>query len=209
MHSLGSFRDCRKLMRLFTSVVSEFGKIKRISRHLKWTDMNRKGAKGSFIISRTCYALFFLLDNLHALTKANVMSFLDRKKLSLYSFFFWFLGLLTSFSYNTFLLRISYELESNLKHSVINNKTPKQAYDSLVNLSKERQMIYTNLLRNFGDIAIAVHEMQLPKRILKTNFNNGLVAVCGMLSSAIGMFQCYQKVRKNENAEYDLFDRGE
>lgn len=196
-------------MRLVTAIIGEIGKIKRVNAHLKWSDLNRKGAKTSFIISRLCYIGYFLFDNLVILAKIKLINVANRKKLALYSYIFWLLGLVTSFSYNVFLLRISYALESNLKYSMINNKTPKQAYDSLMNISKDRQKILFNLIRNTGDIAIAANGTNLPKMLLKTNFNYGLIAVAGLCSSAVGMYQCYQKVKKQGDSEFDLYDRGE
>jgi len=74
----------------------------------------------------------------------------------------------------------------------LNNKTPKQAYQSLLENSKQRKQIMLNLARNLGDILIAIQQAGLTKLVLGININYGILGVGGLTSSLISIYQLHQ-----------------
>lgn len=193
------------MIRLFESL-NELHKISVILYKIKSGQLhgtNRMIPKITLLLSRICYCLFWAIDNIKILAivgffKGNVRS------LGKASFFVWFLGLFSSLVHNVMVLRLSYKNEAELKTVVVNNKTPKQLIQMLLDISNERFKIMLNIARNCGDMVIAIQQIGLVRKVLKTNINYGVVACGGFLSSHIGLYQLYIKIKKQEKPQVIL-----
>ena len=188
-------------MRLLNSIL-ETRKIIEIWKRINTHTTERWLAKISILVSRLCYAIFWFFDNLYILAKIKFLS-LNKKKIGKISFFFWFLGLATSFTYNAVLLRLAYQEESILKITAPNNKTPKQTYQAIVDCSKKRKQIMLNLVRNLGDIIIAVQQVGISRKLFGININYGLLAVGGFTSSLVSMYQLH--IKSEEQGKKDIY----
>jgi len=192
-------RNTRKMIRLFESL-NELHKISVIWNKIRSQQLhgtNRMIPKITLMLSRICYCIFWTLDNIKILV---VVGFLkgNVKTLRKASFLVWFLGLFSSLIHNGMLLRLSYKSEAELKTTIVNNKTPKQLIQMLQDISSERFKILLNIGRNCGDLVIAIQQIGLARVMLKTNINYGCIACGGFLSSHIGLYQLYIKLKKQE-----------
>ena len=195
-------RNTRKLMRLFESFC-EVHKILEIWHKIRtkqYEGINTVIAKFTRMLSRICYCVFWGIDNIKVLAIVKFLK-LDPRKVGRFSFFVWFLGLFSSLLHNAMMLRLSYKNEASLKTTVLNNKTPKQVLHMLREFSEDRRKIMLKIVRNVGDLTIAIHQIGATRKFFKININYGVIACAGFLSSQISLYHLYNKIQKNESPQ--------
>ena len=109
------------------------------------------------------------------------------------AFSIWFVGLITSLTFNVVKLRLSFKKEAELKTLVVNNMTPKQIFELLDQLSLTRRNYCINAVRNLGDILVALDKMKVPQTVLGTNLNKLVVALGGLTAAVISIYHMYVK----------------
>jgi Peroxisomal biogenesis factor 11 (PEX11) len=91
-------------------------------------------------------------------------------------------------------LRLSYSKELELRSSkMLKMLTPQSALKITSELSQERHYIILNIFRNIADIAIIINKLKFPEIFLRTSFNEGVIGVCGISSSALSLYHFYFK----------------
>jgi len=168
---------------------------------------DRLGAKISILFSHTCYCLFSFFDNLYILATVGFLK-TDPKKFGKPGFIIWALGVLSSLCYNTFMLRLSYKNESDLKTVIVQNKTPRQALALLAKFSEERRRIMRKMIRNLGDLMISFHELKIAPKVFKINMNYGLVAVSGFMASIVALYDVHKNVNSIKEKEGSVKVKG-
>lgn len=177
------------MFRIFASF-SIISQIKKIFKQIKEGSGNQI-ANLSLFASQVVNFVFFFVDNVSVLSLIKFLEFNDQK-LQEYAFKLYGLGLLNSFIFNLAKLKQSYNSENQVKKQVV-SMTLNQFVELLQRYSHERKKYFINALRNVCDIIISLDKMDIPKKILFTNLNKGLVAVSGLTSSIISIYAAYSK----------------
>ncbi|CAD8053403.1 unnamed protein product [Paramecium sonneborni] len=145
------------------------------------------------------YFFFHLLENIMVI---HQMGFFEKKfnhqLLKILSHSFWTLGLLTQLVFYLNRLRSNFRRESEMKQQIQNGMTNQEFISQIRALTKERYQFGFLILRIIGDLACAMQKAQIPEKLLNTRFNRGLVALGGLMSSAIQIYlQATKEGKKN------------
>lgn len=197
----------RRILRLFKTF-SMIPKLQRI-----FEQYNEPENKYPLLIkffSHLAYAVFYFIDNIAILCRIEFLRFKD-KDIEKTGYFIWLIGLLTSLTSNIFKIRYSFKDEAELKTAILNNMTPQTFFNELNRFSRERKNFFFNVVRNVCDAMVALNKLDLPRKILRTNLNPILVALCGMTATIVGIFQmCEKELKpKMEKKEREIIDKFE
>jgi hypothetical protein len=165
----------------------------------------------SLFLSHLSYATFSLVDHVAILCKIKFLKW-SEEYVEYLAFCIWFVGLITSLTFNVVKLRLSFKKEAELKTLVVNNMTPKQIFELLDQLSSTRRNYCINAVRNLGDILVALDKMKVPQTILGTNLNKLVVALGGLTAAVISIYHMYVKElypndENEENSDSRIFER--
>lgn len=198
------------MLRLFRS----FGMIPRLQKlFITYQESDNKYAVLSKMISHFAYSVFYFIDNVAILCRINFLQ-LDDKNIEKTGYWIWFLGLVTSLIENIFKIRYSFRDEAELKNAILNNMTPQAFFNELNRFSRERKNCFFNVVRNVCDIMVAMNKIDLPRKVLRTNLNPILVALCGTTATVVSIFQMCEKELKpklekkeKERKEREFYER--
>lgn len=196
------------MLRLFKSF-SMFPKLQRLFE--QYNDIENKYQLMIKCFSHISYAIFYFIDNVAILCRIQFLNFKD-KDIEKTGFFIWLIGLLTSLTSNIVKIRYSFKEEAELKTAILNNMTPQTFFNELNRFSRERKNFFFNVVRNVCDSMVALNKLDLPRKILRTNLNPILVALCGMTATIVGIFQMCEKelkpkMEKKEKEIYDMYEK--
>eukprot|EP01016_Furgasonia_blochmanni_P042121 TRINITY_DN5558_c0_g1_i1.p1 TRINITY_DN5558_c0_g1~~TRINITY_DN5558_c0_g1_i1.p1 ORF type:complete len:258 (+),score=6.10 TRINITY_DN5558_c0_g1_i1:162-935(+) len=190
-----ALRRGRKLIRLGEFLLE----IPRITELLHSKRIQNIEAKTSLLVSRGSYIVYWLIDHYVTLIRIGLFKG-ETRLLNRIQYGTWFVGLLSSFLFNCVSLRLTYKREAEMKTTAIGNMTPKQLLGVLDGLSRERVKILLNLFRNGCDSMIASQHVGLNSFLLKTEFNDGLMGVLGLVSSLVAIYQVHVKESRKVTA---------
>ena len=198
------------MLRLFRS----FGMIPRLQKlFITYQESDNKYAVLSKMISHFAYSVFYFIDNVAILCRINFLQ-LDDKNIEKTGYWIWFLGLVTSLIENIFKIRYSFRDEAELKNAILNNMTPQAFFNELNRFSRERKNCFFNVVRTVCDIMVAMNKIDLPRKVLRTNLNPILVALCGKTATVVSIFQMCEKELKpklekkeKERKEREFYER--
>ncbi|KAL4437605.1 hypothetical protein ABPG74_017843 [Tetrahymena malaccensis] len=186
-----SIYDARRLIRLLKSIIC-IPNIQDLFQNLKKTN---KFQQSCLITTNIFYLLFYVIDNVAILSKIQFLK-LDYRKVKKYGYPMWLIGLLSALIYYIIKLKQSFKKESELKTLMLNNMTPKEFCQAILQITEERKNYSLNIIRIVGDLIVAVQRNNIPEFLLHTRFNRGLVAFGGLSSSLISFYQFYSKNKK-------------
>lgn len=180
-------REARQLFRFLKSLF-EFKRIQIIAKSN--TD---KFLKLTNIISRGCYLLYWLFDNIYIFSKAcnldkqgngnfKLMMFRKMAKIC------WLLGLSLFLVICCKIIRKTYTDESDLKVAALNKMTVKQVMDNLRIIEKLRHDYWLNFFRALLDWLICTNELDLPYKILGKRLSPGFEGAFGMSAALIYLY---------------------
>ena len=202
--------DLRRMLRLFRTF-SMIPKLQKLFHSYQESD--NKYAVLSKMISHFAYAVFYFIDNLAILCRIKFLLLADRN-IEKFGYSIWFFGLLTSLIENIFKIRYSFRDEAELKNAILNNMTPQAFFNELNKFTRERKNCFLNVVRNVCDLMVAMNKIDLPRKVLRTNLNPILVAICGTIATVVSIYQMCEKElkpkiekREKERKESEIFDR--
>ena len=193
------------MLRLFKA----FSMIPKLQKFFySYQESENKYAVLSKMFSHLAYAIFYFIDNVAILGRIKFLTF-DDKFIEKVGYSIWLIGLLTSLTSNIFKIRYSFKDEAELKTAILNNMTPQAFFNELNRFSRERTNFFFNVVRNVCDCMVALNKMDLPRKILRTNLNPILVALCGMTATIVGIYQMCEKELKPkiEKKEKEFFEK--
>lgn len=189
--------DARSVFRLFKSLFE----VKRIQIILKCIKDTDQFTLITNVVSRSCYFMHWLFDNIYILTKImNVQVSLSGErskdarvdKLSILcrqiSRVWWLFGIITFMIYCLKTLRKTYTDESDLKVAALDKMTVLELKQNLLIISKLRHDYWLNLARAISDLCIVCNENEIPLNLLGKRLNKGVDGFFGMMSSSIYLF---------------------
>lgn len=188
--------EARQLFRIFKS----FFEIRRIQ-NIAQSDTDHF-LKAINIVSRGCYLLFFLFDNIFILGK---VCSLHRRGMPLGAFrklakLCWMAGL-SLFLFICFLtLRKTYRDESDLKVAALNGMTVKQVMDNLRTIEKLRCDYLLNFYRALFDLVICTNELDLFHRVLGKRLSVGFESAFGMSAALIHLYSLRRILKKSKSS---------
>lgn len=169
--------DARKIFRIGKSA-TEYMKI----RELLKTDSTDELNKFVNILCRSAFFGYWVFDNLQILTKVGFLKS-DTKQHAKRAATFWLIGLLLSIFLELYKLRKIHQKEAAASAS--------GAIEDVNKFQSEKTTIYLNLVKNFGDSICASHNSEIAHKVLGRGWNEGAIALGGLLSGLISVYQQY------------------
>jgi hypothetical protein len=145
------------------------------------------------VLSRACYFMHWLFDNIYILTK--ILNTTRNPRVDYWSILcrqisrvWWLAGLLTFLGYCLKTLRKTYTDESDLKVAALDKMTVIELKQNLQIINKLRHDYWLYLIRAICDLLICLNENEIPLNLLGKRLNKGVDGFFGMLSSAIYLY---------------------
>lgn len=182
-------RQYRRLIRLFN-----FIKVMRDIKHPS-SESQKVQAKWVLILSKICYALYFIFDN--ALVVIMTANDIHPKNVRLNKRFIvtWKIGYLCytigvclSLLFYGLQLQYSYRKEKGLLNCFVDNFKPKDILQVLADLSKERWLFYFNIAKLVPDFFLGIHYSGTSEALFNTKIKKMFLGFCGIVSSTAELF---------------------
>ena len=143
------------------------------------------------IISRACYLVYWLLDNVYIISKVCNLDnshFVPLRALRKLGKICWMAGLSLFLVICCKIIRKTFTDESDLKVAALNKMTVKQVMDNLRIISKLRHDYWLNFFRALLDFLICTNELDLFYKILGKRLSPGFEGAFGMSAAVIYLY---------------------
>lgn len=143
----------------------------------------------TMVLSRFCYAVFYLFDNIYILMKIMNIDLpqLPKEKFKKWASIAWLLGLFFVIIYCLKILRRTYTDESDLKVAAIGKMTVgevKANLSQIVDLRRSHEFLLT---RSVSDFFICLNELNIPFNVVGKRLNLGVEGFLGVISGWVYM----------------------
>ena len=180
-------RDARKLFRLFKSI-NEYQKISKLLSKIEEDEF----AFYFNVLNRLCFLGYWFFDNLQILSKINFLK-LDAKKNAQIGSLFWFFALIFSLILDLRnLIKISHE-QIQIENYLANCREDEVdgRKNQLKVLKQKKKDVVLNIIKYLGDLIPASQGSEIAPKLLKINFNDGIIGLGGLVSALITSYQLY------------------
>jgi len=148
------------------------------------------------IISRACYLLYWLFDNVYIFSKTcHLQRFVPLRTFRRMGKICWMAGLSLFLVICCKIIRKTYTDESDLKVAALNKMTVKQVMDNLRIIEKLRHDYWLNFIRALLDFLICTNELDLIYKVLGKRLSPGFEGAFGMIAAVIYLYSLKRVMR--------------